>query len=303
MCARRPRVALFAFLLLALACAQLRAAADGEAGPRSLSILLTNDDGWDAAGLRELREELVAAGHRVVVVAPSSNRSGSSVSMTTGGTVEVRMQAPDVYAVDGSPADCVLIGSKLIFEGTIDLVVSGINMGQNVGRRTVASGTVGATIAAATLGHPAVAFSQAVDPRDYRDTPRFFPGAASFAATFVSALAEREGRLIPRGIVLNVNFPGRPIDTVHGVRLTRQGDSVLYVLDYEPGPDGKYQVNFAPSDIEETVDQADTTALAEGYISVTPLDGSWAPREDVWSQFAPLAKRLTVPRAAAAGSP
>ncbi len=303
----RTRRALAALLplALALACAQGFALADatsvGEA--RTLRILLTNDDGVDAPGLRELRSTLVAAGHRVVVVAPTGNRSGSSVSMTTGGNIEVRRLEPDVFALDGSPADCVLIGTKKIVDGPVDLVVSGINMGQNVGRRTVASGTVGATIAAATLGYPAVAFSQAVDPVDYRRTPRFFPGGAGFAADFVAALAEEEGRVMPGGISLNVNLPARPIDTVHGVRLTRQGSSVLYVLQYEPGAEGSYRVDFAPSDIEETVDGADTTALAEGWISVTPLDGSWAVGEDVWSKLEPLAKRLTMPRAAASGAP
>ncbi|MDJ0852133.1 MAG: 5'/3'-nucleotidase SurE [Myxococcota bacterium] len=303
--AMRCRGALVLVLLLALACANLRAVADGDAAesPRSLRILLTNDDGVDAPGLVELRQALLAGGHRVVVVAPSRNRSGSSISITTGGTVEVRKVEPDVFALEGSPADCVLIGTQRLVEGPVDLVVSGVNMGQNVGRRTVASGTVGATIAAATLGHPAVAFSQTVDPVDYRKTPRFFPGAAAYAATFVAALAEEEGRVIPRGIVLNVNFPARPIETVRGVRLTRQGSSVLYVLKYEPGPEGAYSVEFEPSDVEETVKGADTTALAEGYISVTPLDPSWTVGEEVFSQLEPLAKRLAPPRAAAAGAP
>jgi 5'-nucleotidase len=295
----RIRGALAALFLLALAaCASAPFAQWSTGPPRALRILLTNDDGVEAPGIRVLHEALVADGHEVVIVAPSANRSGSSVSITTQGLLEVREVEPDVYAVDGSPADCVLLGIRRIVPEPVDLVVSGINMGQNVGRRMVASGTVGATIAAVSIGVPAVAISQTVDPVDYRNTPRFFPGAASFTAVLVSVLSEHKGRVLPAGVALNVNHPPLLAGDVPGVRLTRQGNSVLYELSYEPTGPGRYRVRFVPSDLRETVPDADTTALARGYISVTPLDGNWGVSKEVWSGFRPLAERLGAAAAA-----
>lgn len=295
----RHRRALTVVLLLLLPACANTLLAPNSSSKRSLHILLTNDDGVDAPGIAALREALVADGHRVVVVAPSANQSGTSASLTTRGVLEVRELEPNVYAVDGTPADCVLVGTRKLIADPIDLVVSGINLGQNVGRRTMASGTVGATIAAATVLLPAVAFSQAVDAIDYRKTPRFFPGAAAFAASFVAALAEHDGNVVPPGILLNVNMPARPAREAHGVRLTRQGHSVLYELRYVEQSAGRYQVGFVPGYIEETIPDADTTALLEGYISVTPLEGSWNADESTWKEFRSLTGRLVVPGAEA----
>jgi 5'-nucleotidase len=296
---RAPAVVLLLPLLFLLSACVNTLLAPSSPSKRSLHILLTNDDGVEAPGIAALREALVAEGHRVVVVAPSTNQSGTSASLTTRGVLVVRQLEPNVYAVDGTPADCVLVGTRKLIADPIDLVVSGINMGQNVGRRTMASGTVGATIAAATVLLPAVAFSQAVDAIDYRKTPRFFPGAAAFAASFVTALAEHDGNVVPPGILLNVNMPARYAREAHGVRLTRQGHSVLYELRYVEQSSGRYQVRFVPSYIEETIPGADTTALMEGYISVTPLEGSWNADEDTWKEFRSLTGRLEVPGAAA----
>ena len=299
----RPAVAgLLLFGLLPLACTQLPAIVASEPpAPRSLRILLTNDDGVDAPGIAAMRESLEASGHRVTVVAPSRNRSGSSVSLTTGGTLTVREIEPGVYSVDGSPADCALLGLRQIIQDRVDLVVSGVNFGQNIGVRLVSSGTVGAAIAAAGEGVPAIATSQTVDPDDYRKTPRFFPDSAAFTASLVDDLSTRPpGRLLPPGVVLNVNYPARERGEVAGVRLTHQGSSILYELNYAPEGVGRYDVSFSLAEETDSDPDADTRAIAEGYVSVTPLYASWTSEDKVMSDLNPLAEGLEPLPAAAA---
>jgi 5'/3'-nucleotidase SurE len=287
---RRALAGLAALLALA-ACAQAPAPRAAGVRARSLRILLTNDDGVSAPGLLSLREALAAKGHAIVVVAPNANRSGSSLSVTTHGVLAVRELEPGVFAVDGSPADCVLLALERIVPGQVDLVVSGVNFGQNVGTQTAVSGTVGAAITAAGLGVPAIAVSQTVDPDDVRETPRFMPDAAAFTAVLVAALAAREGPLLPPGVVLNVNHPARHRDAVAGVRLTRQGHSTLYRLSYTP--EGRsYRVDFVRNREQDPIADSDTTALVEGYISLTPLDGSWTAGDEVMKPLRALAESL-----------
>jgi len=283
-------VLVLAASFVACGCATPPALADAGGG---LHILLSNDDGVDAPGLRAMHEALRARGHRVTVVAPSADRSGSSVSVTTHGSLRVREVAPGISAVDGSPADCVRVALAALLDEAPDLVVSGVNFGQNIGAGTVLSGTVGAAITAAALGVPAIAVSQAVDSRDLAATADFFPDAAEFAAALIDALLEREGReLMPRFTVLNVNHPPRHRGEVAGVKLTRQGRSTLFDLRYEAGDAGEIRVSFAPSSSLEPVADADTTALAAGYVTVTPLDGNWTAGDEVLSGLRPVAEAL-----------
>jgi 5'/3'-nucleotidase SurE len=262
--------------------------------PAGLTILLTNDDGFDAPGIQAMRRALRDAGHRVIVVAPHRNRSSSSVSLTTRGTIRLRRVEPDLYAVEGTPADCVRVALISLLEDPVDLVISGVNFGQNVGVRTSSSGTVGAAITAASLGVPAIAVSQAVDPIDVRGTHRFFPDASAFTVDLVEALVARQvDPLLPPWIALNVNHPSRHRAEVEGVRLTRQGRSRLYELRYERAADGAVGVAFARGAVDEPVEDADTTALAGGYVSVTPLDGDWTAVEEVRPGLELLARDLS----------
>lgn len=281
-------------LLSAVACALPLGGQRAPGPPRSLRILLTNDDGVGAPGIVELRAALVAAGHEVIVVAPQHNRSGSSVSITTVGRLEVHQVEDDVFAVGGTPSDCVLLGLKGgLVEPPVDMVVAGVNFGQNIGARIVSSGTVGAAITAAGLGVPALASSQTVDFPDYRTTPRFFPDAAAFTASLVGVIsASGEDPLLPPGVVLNVNYPARRSADVAGVRLTRQGRSILYSLHYEREADGSFAVSFVPSHEIDVSPDADTRAIAEGYVSVTPLDGSWSADDDLVRQVRTLLRGL-----------
>ena len=270
---RTPTKRTVALLILAFAWA---ACAGAEAPSQSLRILLTNDDGHQADGIGALREALEAAGHDVLVVAPAENSSGASASYTSRGKLNWQQVDPRRIAVEGTPADCIRLAVSELLEEPVDLVVSGVNFGQNVGSGTISSGTVGAAMTAASYGIPAIAVSQMVDTADVSETPRFFPDAAALTVALIRSLSDREEtRLLPPGMVLNVNHPSREAAEVKGLKLTRQGRSTLFKLAYQEQPDGSFTMSYVPNPAKETVEDADTTALAAGFVTVTPLEGSW----------------------------
>jgi len=262
-----------ALVLSIVACA---GCAGAEAPSQPLRILLTNDDGHQADGIGILRAALEAEGHDVLVVAPAENSSGGSASYTSRGKLNWQQVDPKRIAVEGTPADCIRLAVSEFLEEPVDLVVSGVNFGQNVGSGTISSGTVGAAMTAASYGIPAIAVSQMVDTEDVSATPGFFPDAASLTVELVRALSGPEGRrTLPPGMALNVNYPSRPAPEVKGLKLTRQGRSTLFKLAYEEQADGSFTMAYVPNPAKETVENADTTALAAGFVTVTPLEGSW----------------------------
>ena len=281
---RRAGPALLVLLLFA-------AVATADSVDPTLRILLLNDDGVDAPGILVLRAALEKEGHRVVVVAPSGNRSGASVSITTSGRIALRELEPGVWSVDGTPADCARLAVTRILKEPVDLAVSGINFGQNVGLGTISSGTVGAALTASGLGIPAIAISQAVDPDDVRNTVRYYPDAAAFTVALVSHLSETkgDGPILPPGVTLNVNHPARHRPELRGVRVTRQGRSTLYTIVYETADDGSVMMGFQPSTQPEPIENADTTAIAAGFVSITPLDGTLTVGDAAFESLAPLA--------------
>lgn len=276
---------------------------------RPLRILLTSDDGINGSGLRTLRDVLCGAGHRVTVVAPTVDRSGSSAALTLNVNMRgIRSEFPcgdapgTAFAVTGTPSDAVLFGLSVAFteDAPPDLVVSGINLGQNVGRAVNHSGTVGAAVTAAEEGVPSIAISVGLNLADASTGFSQTVAAAPHAATFVKDLAEllrdtaRDGeRLLPDRVALNVNYPvvldeaGRFDPALLGApRVTFVGHAhvvrpqyirVPNTLDtYQAlGPICGLQTACAP----ETQPDADTTALEEGAVSVTPLsvDGTERP--------------------------
>jgi len=191
-----------------------------------LRILLTDDDGADAGGIRAVRAALARAGHDVVTVAPDGNRSGSGAALSH----EQELQDTDdagVRTVGGSPADAVLAGLAAM-RGTgrpPDLVVSGTNLGRNTGSGITESGTVGAAVTAAHAGFPAIAVStdRAEDARDCEPT-------AQFVVRLVGALAGARPPFAP-GLVLNVNHPTRPASGVTwlpAAAITLDGDRMEF---------------------------------------------------------------------------
>jgi len=277
------------------------------AAERPLRILLTSDDGINASGLRLLRDTLCAAGHQVTVVAPSADRSGSSGALSlnlylraTRSTFSCGGTPSEAWAVTGTPSDSVLFGlSAVLGDVPPDLVVSGMNSGQNVGRAVNHSGTVGAAVTAAEEGVPSLAVSISIHMQDagtgFSQTGAAAPHAAAFVRELLAQLSEtaRPGEpLLPNRVALNVNYPV-VLDAegkfdpalVQPPRVTSVGHAEVvrpryYRVDangiyYSAGHICGLDIPCAP----ETEKDADTTALEQGAISISPLavDGSARP--------------------------
>ncbi|CAN0332677.1 unnamed protein product, partial [Phaeothamnion confervicola] len=194
-----------------------------------LHVLLTNDDGFEAAGLKAVRKALEQAGHTVTVVAPLRQQSGSGVRLTLG-EIAVVDHGHHTWSVDGSPADSASYGlSRVLADRPPAVVVSGANLGQNLGANVVSSGTVGAAVMAAQLGVPAIAVSVGLSLAEAKLTPVAFPStvaayplAGEFVARLIARLAQQAagGPLLPAHTVLNVNVPAHKASAIKGVRLT-----------------------------------------------------------------------------------
>lgn len=261
-----------AVLCLLLACLLFPLGTCADAAPDSqLLILVVNDDGYFAPGLRLLAEALKPLGE-VVVAAPMQNQSGTGHSTTTGQFIRVRPieLSPGVrgHAIAARPATCVRLALESLLPRKPDLVVSGINRGTNLGIVTFYSGTVGAARGAALVGIPAVAVSMQGDAvEDYAAT-------AAFVAHLVEELRTQD-RVQP-GLFLNVNAPA---GERRGVHITHQSTTPTpHTFDRYINP--REQVYFwsdhqaLPDDQEGT----DVWAVVRGFISITPLqvDQTWA---------------------------
>lgn len=237
----------------------------------ALRILLTNDDGAAAPGIVTLRERLVAAGHDVTLVAPDRDMSGKSGSMTVRGTLTVQKKAEGVWAVGGTPADCIHSGLGLIMTAAPDLVVSGTNFGQNTSSGLNISGTFGAARAAHSLGVPAIAVSQMFDRADRENTAAYFGDAADMIVDLVAMLTEG-GRPLPSGMLLNVNHPLRHKDKVAGWRITVPApvQGLRFVYSWET--DGTaMKVALEPAQVKFPAG-SDEAALEAGAVSISPLN-------------------------------
>lgn len=242
---------------------------------RSLRILLTNDDGWAAAGIQAIRYALVAEGHDVVVVAPAENQSGSGARIRYSEGLTLAQPAPGVFSVTGSPADAAEVGMSIAFDGELpDLVVSGTNIGQNTASAAVHSGTVGAAVTAINEAVPAIAVSTELGEDDFGPT-------AAFTAELVAALATAagDGPVLPDDIGLNVNFPRLDQgESPAGVAVTTTDRAFLEVsyLDVAVPPVGE-SVEIAPAlSLLDGVDPAgDAARLAAGFVTVTFITGDY----------------------------
>ncbi len=249
--------------------------------PRPLDILLTNDDGYDRPGIRALRDALEKAGHHVVIAGPEGNYSGASVSITRG-EIAIRKVADGVYAISGSPATTVILGMQMLYATHApDLVVSGINEGANLGTNIIASGTVGAAIAAAVLAQssvPAIAVSANLPERDAlsKTNRKHFNRVAKFVASAIAALsAEACGKpLLPARTILNFNYPAQ---VATEIRVTRPAANTNVRLAYEEKNAGSYSLTALWSSPDVVPDPTlDVGAVASGFISVSALGANYA---------------------------
>ena len=229
-----------------------------------MKILLTNDDGVMAPGIRTLQARLVEAGHTVILIAPDRERSAASHSLSLKRDLRVRMLAENEYSVDGTPVDCVVVALQQIIREPVDLVISGINAGQNMGEDVLYSGTVGAALEAALTGLKAIAISI----NSYQD--QIYDTAARWMVKLLELGIDE--LCVPHG-VLNINVPNLSLDLIKGVRLTRTGHRRYYnfIRITEEHQDGfSYRIG-GDSPVWEQVKGSDAEAIAEAYVSITPL--------------------------------
>jgi 5'-nucleotidase len=232
-----------------------------------LTILLTNDDGIFAPGLITLYQELRLLGE-VEVVAPESEQSavGHAISLVTPLRVK-QVALPGGgkgWAVSGTPADCVKIALAELLQDPPELVVSGINLGPNVGINVLYSGTVSAATEAAMLGVKAVALSL----NTYKDAD--FPAAARLAREVIAQVRHWP---LPEKVCLNINLPALPEEQIKGVRLTRQ-DTGRLVERFQRRVDPREHVYYWLAGINEhrpLDSDTDYGALAQGYVTITPI--------------------------------
>ncbi|MDT7603992.1 MAG: 5/3-nucleotidase [Acidobacteriota bacterium] len=225
-------------------------------------ILVTNDDGINSDGLIKLEEAMKELGD-VYVVAPASEMSGASHSLTLSRPLRIRKIDDRHWTVDGTPTDCVTLALNTILaaEERPDICVSGINQGGNLGDDATYSGTVAGALEATILGIPGLAFSLVA-------TERYdFTHAARFAITAVrKALAEG----LPEGTLLNINLPPGP---VKGVRVTTQGiKNAVSVITEGVDPRGKPYYWIGQKILQDmNADGTDYYAVRQGFVSVTPM--------------------------------
>jgi 5'-nucleotidase len=227
-----------------------------------LRILVTNDDGFDAPGIRALAAALDDLG-RVVVAAPDREASGASHALTFDRPLRVQRVDADRFRVDGTPTDCVHLGVFDLCGGTPDLVVSGINRGYNIGDDVTYSGTVAGALEGTLLHVPSIAVSTSAGESGEED----YEGAARCAASVARAVLARG---LPAGVYLNVNVPPGPR---RGFRITRQGSrtyraAVVERLDPKGRP---YYWIGAPDTVPADEPDGDHRAVKDGWVSVTPL--------------------------------
>ncbi len=235
-----------------------------------MKILLSNDDGVHAPGLRVMYDALKKLGE-VWVVAPLEEMSASGHSLSIHRPLRLIEMSKRFYGVSGSPADCVYLGIRQVLKCMPDLVVSGINRGANLGQDVYYSGTVSAAREACILGIPSLAVSLDLDYMHIRPEERLHYQSAARMA--VRLLRELRSVKIPKHTLLNLNVPDLPLEKIKGLKLTRQGfrfysGKILRRKDHR-GKDyywvgGKYR-GFHQED------GTDCLAVESDYASLTPL--------------------------------
>lgn len=242
-----------------------------------MKLLISNDDGISALGIRALANCLAEAGHEVTVVCPDRERSATGHGLTLHQPIRAEMVEsifhPSVraWACSGTPSDCVKLALWALLDHPPDLVLSGINHGSNLGTDVLYSGTVSAAMEGVIEGIPGIAFSlTSFSASDFQP-------AATFAQALVAQLAKQP---LPELLLLNVNIPAIKADAIAGVKVTRQGiRRYIDVFEKRLDPRGRTYYWLAGEVLEEVAealnlsDQAptDVQAIRDNYITITPL--------------------------------
>jgi 5'-nucleotidase len=228
-----------------------------------MRILISNDDGVSAPGLAALHAAL-ADYSECVVIAPDQDKSGASSSLTLDRPLHPQTLGNGFISVNGTPTDCVHLGLNGLLEHQPDMVVSGINLGANLGDDVLYSGTVAAALEGRFLQRPSFAFSLSSRQVDNLAT------AAHFARLLIEA---HELLDLPPRTVLNVNIPNLPLEHVRGIQLTRLGHrarAAAPIKVVDPRGRAGYWI-AAAGDAEDGGPGTDFHAVMQGYVSITPL--------------------------------
>lgn len=243
---------------------------------RLMRILITNDDGIHAPGLAVLERIAAQLSDDVTVVAPEMDQSGVAHSLSVNDPLRLRKISEKRYAVKGTPTDCIIMGVKhILAEQKVDLVLSGINAGQNVAEDVTYSGTIAGAMEGTILGIPSIALSQAYGMHAYGGTGGREGIRWDCAETHG---AEVIGKILTAtfesDVVINVNFPPCPPDEVSGISATMQGRRDAQIVRIDPRLDGRgnpyYWIAFGRNNHKLSAG-TDLEALAQKCISVTPL--------------------------------
>jgi len=226
-----------------------------------MRILISNDDGYKAKGIKQLTKSLSEIAE-VIVVAPSENKSAASSSLTLGRPLKPIQIEKNIYAIDATPSDCVHLALCGFIKESIDLVVTGINFGANLGDDTIYSGTVAGAIEGRFLGLPSIAISLASWECNHFET------AGEIAKRLVAQIDKSK---LSYNTIINVNVPDIPLSAIRGIKSTRLGrrcksepsikdkeDASLYWI----GENGKEADNSEGTDFH---------AISNNFVSVTPL--------------------------------
>lgn len=231
-----------------------------------MNILVVNDDGFQSPGFAALVKTLSEKAD-VFVCAPDGQRSAKSHSITLGQHITAeKIDFPGAklaYKSSGSPADCTKMGLQFCKEAgvEIDMVFSGINMGSNLGRDTLYSGTIGAAAEGALSGVHSVAVSVSEHDSVYFDT------AAKLAADVTDLVFEK----MDKSIVLNINVPNLPREEIKGIKFAALGNNRYYDDKFHPVGGSEYALSGKPSEVHGWNPESDMAAVRDGYAVITPL--------------------------------
>ena len=228
-----------------------------------MRILLSNDDGYQARGLRALTEHLAGVAE-LTIVAPARNHSGASNSLTLDSPLRVEQVDSNFYYVNGTPTDCVHVALTGLLDEEPAMVIAGVNHGANLGDDVIYSGTVAAAMEGRFLGFPAVAVSLVLGEGQH------FATAATVARKLVERMIKEP---LPRDTILNINVPDVPVASLAGVRATRLGfrhrsEPVIKARDPKNQP--IYWIGAAGPQADAGPG-TDFHAIAAGHVSVTPI--------------------------------
>lgn len=236
-----------------------------------MRILLTNDDGVNATGLKVLERIAREFSDDIWVCAPTEERSGAGHSLTLTVPLRLRTLGEQRFCVTGTPTDAVMMGlAHILKDDPPDLILSGVNRGANLGEDVTYSGTVSAAMEGALAGIPSIALSQSYPREGMGDTVPF-AAAEAWADEVLRPLIDKP---MAAGTLINVNFPALPASEVKGIRVVRQGirdyGRLRIVKNTDPRGYDYYWFGLAPV-VHTPGHETDLEAIADGYVSVTPL--------------------------------